>query len=211
MISRITGTLESVETGRVTLGIAGGALSVDVEIPASLSQALAMQGRDEVTLHTRVLLEGAAQGAHLTPRLLGFASPRDLRFFELFTTVKGVGPRKALRALAIPTERIARAIAERDTTALKALPEIGARTAETIVAELRGKVDAFLEGGEAIEAKPEAGGRTMADAAKQAVEALVRLGEPRSEAERLVERAMERDETLDSPDAVLAAAFALRD
>jgi Holliday junction DNA helicase RuvA len=210
MISRITGVIESVETGRVTLSLAHAAFCVEVQVPASLSQSLLGREGESLTLHTRALLEGASQGTSLTPRLLGFASPGDLRFFELFTTVKGVGPRRALRALAIPTERVARAIAERDTTALKALPEIGARTAETIVAELRGKVDAFVDVTETIEAKPEAGTRAAAEASKQATEALVRLGETRAEAERLVARALERDPSLESADAVLAAAFAMR-
>ena len=45
----------------------------------------------------------------------------------------------------MPFGTIAAAIAEKDIDLLKSLPEIGKRTAETIVAELHGKVDRFVE------------------------------------------------------------------
>ena len=59
-------------------------------------------------------LEGQANGAVFRPRLVGFTSDRDRRFFELLTSVKGIGYRKALRALAMPIATIARAVAEKD-------------------------------------------------------------------------------------------------
>ena len=76
----------------------------------------------------------------MTPRLLGFLHDEDRAFFRQFLTVKGVGVRKALRALAAPVAKIASDIESGDATALAQLPGIGKRMAQQIVAELRGKV-----------------------------------------------------------------------
>ena len=54
------------------------------------------------------------------------------RFFQRFVGVKGIGARKALKALAAPTCRIATDIEAGDAKALTRLPGIGRRAAELI-------------------------------------------------------------------------------
>ncbi len=98
----------------------------------------------EVTFHTVFYLEGDASGGNLTPRLIGFADEQDRGFFQTFITVKGIGPRKALRALAVPASEVAAAIEAKDVKALIKLPQVGKRAAETIIAELAGKVGRFV-------------------------------------------------------------------
>ncbi len=169
-----------------------------------------LQGRsgELVTLHTLLVLEGVGQGTSMVPRLIGFGSPQDRAFFELFTTVKNIGHRKALRALQAPPRDIAAAIARRDTAFLVALPEIGKRTAETIIAELSGKVDAWLSGAAAtIEPGP---GPASGTPAADAVLMLIALGERPESARLLVERAVSQQPELDSPEAILAAVMAPR-
>lgn len=222
MIARITGTLERLE-GSACLIVPEGSpgLAYEVMVPAFAAEALESQRGGQVVLHTIEVYEGSSQGANLTPRLLGFASESDKRFFQLFITVKGLGARKALKAMAEPVSAIAGAIARRDTKWLQGLPEIGKRLAETIVAELHGKADKYIgvemdgsqptRPGSSAEAKPVREGESLGEAGQQAVEALVRLGENRADAVRKVERVLEqRPETADSgAEAVLAAAFAL--
>ncbi len=237
MLSRITGVLEHLEANVATVALGGGAsgasagadaattgIAYDVLLPAFLAERMSRKVGETVTLHTVQLFEGASQGGNLTPRLIGFSSRSDRSFFLTFTTVKGVGPRKALRAMAAPPGQIALAIAEKDAAALKALPEIGQRLAATIVAELAGKVERFVVpvgggaervGGGATDsdATPEvrSGAAGLTEPARQAIEALVRLGAPRAEAERKVAQALERDESLGGADAsadrVLTAAL----
>jgi Holliday junction DNA helicase RuvA len=206
MLARITGTLERIEGTRATVALDGFPMAVEAHMPAFLAERLLASLGAPVTLHTLLQMEPHGQSGALTPRLLAFATADDRRFFELFTTVKGLGGKRALRAMAEPPATIAGAIARRDLVALQRLPEIGKRLAETIVAELHGKVDAFaleVVGGAArIEPK------TGDGASAQAIEALIRLGEPRAEAERKVGRAMERNPALDSPEAILAASLA---
>lgn len=148
MIAHITGILEAILPGSaVQLRLALGpdaAVSCEVHVSAYTAARLGGSFDQRIALHTLHFIESTNQGAMLTPRLAGFLSVEDRRFFELFTTCKGIGPRKALRALALRTDMVAAAIVDRDLATLQSLPEIGKRTAETIVATLHGKVEPFL-------------------------------------------------------------------
>src|SRR5262245_17157043 len=145
MINRIEGELiEVTPDGRALLRCEH--MTYELFVPGADQQRLAAMTGQTVRFHTLYYLESQNQGASYTPRLIGFASPDDRAFFELFTTVKGIGNRKALRALQLPFGAVAAAIADKDIDLLKSLPEIGKRTAETIVAELSGKVDRFVTG-----------------------------------------------------------------
>lgn len=201
MLARIAGVLERVEGHKAVVTLPALGVAVDVHLPAFLAERMRARAGETVTLHTLLQFEAHGQSGSLTPRLIGFASDADRRFFELFTTVKGVGGRRALRAMASAPSEIAAAVSRRDLGALQRLPEIGKRLAETIVAELHGKVDAFL--GEVVEAR---GHGSPAPAVEQAVEALVRLGEGRAEAERKVSRAVESNPALATAGEILAAA-----
>src|ERR1700722_8244169 len=141
MISALTGTLRRVGEDRVELGV--GPIVCELMVPAfDLTELQASLG-EEVTFHTIFYLQGDAAGGSIEPRLIGFLRTTDKRFFERFITVKGIGPRKALRALAMPVGEIASAIEAKDARVLVELPEIGKRTAEQIIAELSGKVMEF--------------------------------------------------------------------
>jgi Holliday junction DNA helicase RuvA len=158
-------------------------------------------------------MESHNNGAAFIPRLIGFASPHDRAFFELFTTVKGIGNRKALRALQLPFGAVAAAIADKDLDLLKSLPEIGKRTAETIVAELNGKVDRFVTGRstsvglDGVEPKDAARTALIRDATA----VLTQLGEQRLTARHLVDRALAADSTITNAETLVAAAFRLKE
>lgn len=210
MISRISGELVGVGRDRVELQ--AGSIAYELLVPAADLQRLAGQVGQSVEFHTLQFLESQGQGATFVPRLVGFASPEEREFFELFTTVRGVGTRKALRALELPFHQVAQAIAERDLSLLVSLPEIGRRTAETIVASLRGKIDRFVEVkpaavAEAGRAIPSGRGMLMRDAAA----VLVQLGEPPLHARQLVDRALSEDPSLETAEDLVAAAFRLKE
>lgn len=212
MLARLTGILERVEAGIALVVIPGPQpgfeSAYEVLVPAFLAQSLAEQAGQRVTLHTIQSIESPDQGASFVPRIIGFSAAPERRFFELLTTVKGVGTKKALRALAAPVGEVARAITLRDAAALARLPGIGKRLAETIIAELHGKVEAYA-GAAIMEQKPGAA-RAEQEPLQRAIAALVRLGESPLEAERLVRRAMEGDAGLSTADELVAAALALR-
>lgn len=194
MLTRLTGTLETADDA---LTVTVGAFALRVEAPRYLLERLGGQVGRAVTLHTRLDLESHNQGTSFSPRLIAFATPDEREFFELFTSVKGLGARRAVRALAREPGVIAAWIVAKDAKALTQLPEIGKRLAETVIAELSGKVDRFATevamdvgpGG----ARPAAAAPTrLPAAAEEALAALMALGESRADAERKVLAAVAR-------------------
>ncbi|MDX2133076.1 MAG: Holliday junction branch migration protein RuvA [Planctomycetota bacterium] len=217
MITRLSGQLERLDGQNAVIAMTGGDLAYEVMLPGYLAERLAERVGQRVTLVTLQLFESPNQGATFVPRLLGFGSTDERRFFELFTTVKGIGPRKAMRALASPPAAVAGAIAAKDARALTALPEIGKRLAETVIAELSGKVEAFLGEGEREVLERAAAGTGEPSAnpiLADAIEALMALGESRADSETLVRRACERaarrEAPLDSVERVLDEVFAAK-
>jgi len=216
MICRIKGVLERIEGLAATIAPAGDAsgLAYEVLLPAFLAERLAARRGETVTLTTFHYLEGQGQGTSFVPRIIGFVGATEREFFELFTTVKGIGNRKALRAMKIEPAAIAAAIVRKDARALTELPEIGKRLAETIIAELSGKVDAYLSDIETAGLDRAAAPTGGDPSSEDAVLALMALGEPRPEAERLVLRALDRARRasirLGTPESVVEYVFAAR-
>lgn len=180
MIARITGRLEEVSTEAALLETGG--IAYEVLLPACEVERLSRRVGQDVVLHTIHLIEGDPARGATVPRLIGFAAELDRDFFRLFTKVKGIGVRKALRALARPVADVAAAIENKDASALTALPEIGKRTAEQIIAELHGKLGEYA--GPAVAETDE----PLSEAATEALAVLVQLGEKRPDAAALVQR-----------------------
>ncbi|HEV7298807.1 MAG TPA: Holliday junction branch migration protein RuvA [Tepidisphaeraceae bacterium] len=210
MISAITGTLKRVDDDRIQLEC--GPMLYELLIPASDLTELQASLGETLTLQTIFYLSGDPSRGGLEPTLIAFVRPADKQFFELFTTVKGIGPRKALKALTAPTGEIAAAIESKDTRFLSGLGGIGKRTAETIVAELSGKAAKFAF---AIPAKAGGKGATQSfarrpDAEEDAISALMALGERRGDAEHFLERAKANNPDLKSTDVLLREMLRLR-
>lgn len=72
--------------------------------------------------------------------LFGFEDDSDLEFFELLTSVNGVGPKTALEVLETPAAKLRQIIASGDAKKLGETPGIGKKTAARIVLELRPKM-----------------------------------------------------------------------
>lgn len=152
MIALITGTLRSQDHQTLLVEPTGQpGVCFEVLVPAYLAEKLHAERLDSggsmpITLYTIQYLESVNQGASFVPRLLGFATARERSFFELLTTVKGLGNKRAMRAMAVEPSSIARAIADRDARFLQSLPEIGPKLAELIVHELKTKAGTFAIG-----------------------------------------------------------------
>lgn len=196
--------LETIEEGKALIridGPSGGSMTYEVLLPAYTAARLGGSIGQAIALSTLYYIESQAQGATMIPRLAGFLSAEDQRFFELFTTCKGIGYRKALRAMAVDVARLATAISDRDVAMLQTLPEIGRRTAETIVATLRGKVDRFVTA-TAFAPAGQSGGEPGGDSespssttARQALDVLIQLGENRVQAIDWIDRVLHDQES----------------
>ncbi|MHC4385025.1 MAG: Holliday junction branch migration protein RuvA [Planctomycetota bacterium] len=204
MISRIEGDLLGAADGAVELRC--GAITYVLLVPAADEPRLVPLIGHRVEFHALHYLESQGQGTSFVPRLIGFGSTEERAFFELLTTVKGLGMRKALRALRLPYRAVARAIATEDLEVLTSLPEIGRRTAQTIVAELGGKVDRFLE------LKPDETAESGQPViVRDAVAVLVQLGESKPQARLLIEQALADDPDVSSADDLVAAAYRVKE
>ena len=184
----------------------GGGLWYEVRISGSDAEIVARRVGQDVVLYTIHYVEGDPSRGQMTPALIGFLAEADRGFFRVFTTVKGIGVRKALRALMRPAGEIAAAIQGKDAKFLASLPEIGKRTAERIIAELHGKVDRFAGAAAAVAA----GEEPMPQAAQQAASVLVQLGEKRVDAQSLVERVLAVAPELDSPEAIIQQVYKIK-
>lgn len=183
MIARLTGSLLEVSDTCVVVETQG--IGYEVLICGYAVAELVGKRGERLTLHTMQYFEGSTAGGNMVPRLVGFLHAEERSFFERFITVKGIGVRKALKAMVMPMGRIAAAIESGDAKSLSKLPGIGARAADQIVAELRGKLGAFALAGVG-EVKAEV---AWSNAQKDAIEVMVALGERRPDAERWLERA----------------------
>lgn len=74
--------------------------------------------------------------------LYGFESADERKLYEMFNTVKGIGPRVALNILSTaPHQQLRNAIVGGDLKFLQQAPGIGKKSAERIVLELKDKVN----------------------------------------------------------------------
>lgn len=204
MIARISGRLEHVGDS-AALVAPGHGLCYELRAPACDVERLRQRLGQEVVLHTIHYFEGDPSHGQVTPRLIGFLNETDRDFFRTFTTVKGVGVRTALQALVRPVAEIAAAIQAKDAKLLSALPGIGARTAERIIADLHGKVEPFV--GEFAPTAPEP---ELPPPALDALAVLVQLGERRPDALALIARALAVAPQLDSAQKILQHAYRLK-
>jgi Holliday junction DNA helicase RuvA len=208
MIASLTGELRRVDEDRVHLRC--GPILYELLVPAADMTELQASLGEELTFHTIFYLAGDPTRGGLDPTLIGFLRPDDKKFFELFTTVKGIGPKRALRALAVSVGQIAGAIEGKDTRFLVQLPEIGKRTAEQIVAELAGKLKTFAAAG-LMEGKPGAPTVRRRDTIEEdAIAGLMALGERRPDAENLLERAKQSNPNLKTADQLLREMLRMR-
>jgi Holliday junction DNA helicase RuvA len=201
VISHLHGALARKNELTPSIELDVGGVWYEVELPAFVWRALEDTPEGSV-LDLEVFYFVTANAP--IPRLIGFQREVEREFFKKLVTVPNVGPTTATKALVFSVSTIARWIEAGDTAALQKLPSIGRRTAETIVAQLRGRVveEALLadEGFDATTpARPEP---TEDEVLKDAAEALVGLGYSRTDADRLV-----NDVASDNPPATVEDAI----
>ena len=206
MISRVSGKLISVSETVAEVEMDG--LTYEILIPEILNKKLLTLLNTDVSFYTYHYLEGGVGGGNITPRLVGFLDRVDREFFELFITVQGVGVRKAVKALTVSIDRIAAAIESRDLGALVALPGIGRRASEKIVAELKGKCVKF-----ALKKRPGEEGAEAArapDLRDEVLDVLLQLQYKPLEADRMIQQALAEQPDADTAEQLLNVIFRMK-
>lgn len=184
MIAWLEGVLREKSPTRIVVNVAG--VGYELFIPLCTFGRLPDTGKT-VALHVHtVVREDAFQ-------LYGFATPLERAAFELLLKANRVGPRLAQAILSgIEPERLLRALRDGDLKALRRAPGVGPKLAERMGVELRERAAELLAslpaaaGTEAGELAP-----PEEDVQEQLLSALLNLGYPRAQAERVVGAAAE--------------------
>lgn len=203
MICRLTGRLVGLREDAVELDV--GQVCYEVLVPRSARADLERLRDNDITLFTIEYLDGNPAVGNLVPRLVGFLSEVDREFFSELVKVKGLGMRKALRAMSLPASQIAQAIELGDARTLASLPELGQRSATHVIAQLRGKVQRFVTA--AAAPVPVA---AMSEAQLVALDILVHWGDRRADAQRWIAAAVEADPELAEPEEIVRAAYRIK-
>ena len=133
MIASLDGVVTLLATDHLVLEVNG----VGYRVFAGPSTLGVITGGQRLKLHTHHLVREDAQA------LYGFRTTEELAFFELITTVSGVGPKVGLAIVSSrPVADLQLAILQGDDAVLTAVSGVGKRLAGRIVLELREKVDA---------------------------------------------------------------------
>ena len=198
MITHLSGRLTHTDVGELRVEVDVSGVRYDVLVPAFLWPEIqetvdsTPEGGPEPEIGLHVLYHATANVP--VPLLVGFLRRPERDFFRKFTTVEGLGPTKAVKAMTVSVSTIARAIEQEDRAVLTRLPGIGPRVAGKIIATLRGKVvaEAALQDG-ALESPVDLEGLKRNRVEADAVEAIAALGYARSEARRWVDDALTED------------------
>lgn len=196
MIVALRGPLTRWDDERSVMWVEAGGVTYEVSMPVFAAEWV---GQHAIGDEVQVFTYEYASERQPAPTLFGFPRLAEREFFRKFIEVPDIGPAKAVRALARPVSEIARWVEAEDVRALRQLPGIGDRLAQTIVAHLRGKLvqEALLCDRDGVAASVEP------DVRSDAVEALVALQYSRREADTLVSEALKARDDLDSLEAVL--------
>ena len=191
MISRLQGKLLSREAACVE-GETSGGVVYEVEVPITVLQGLPSPGGSVELRTLQVVTESSIA-------LYGFSNAHERLLFQKLLTATGVGAKLALAMMSTySAERLARALVEKDSTALQQVSGIGKKKAEKIALDLADKV------ADLAIVTPVVDGVT--GGAQDAVQALVNLGYSFSVADTAV-RAVLEDGVPDSTEELVRRAL----
>lgn len=185
MIGRLSGTLLRKNPPELLIDVNG--VGYELQAPMTTFYDLPELGQP-VVLSTHLAVR---EDAHV---LYGFINDTQRSLFRTLIKVNGVGPKLALTILSgASAEEFARTVKDNDVTGLTRLPGVGKKTAERLIIEMRDRLDEWYTGASAV--ARDAGQETLsagetlvqeADAAKEAVSALIALGYKPAEASKMV-------------------------
>lgn len=131
MIGWLRGVLRHRDDGVVIIDVGG--VGYEVHVPLGTAAEVAVGGEVELWIHTQVREDLLA--------LFGFEEISQRAVFEVLIGVSGVGPKLAVGVLGdISTEALHQAVETGDVKRLKKVSGIGARLAERLGVELKGKL-----------------------------------------------------------------------
>ncbi|NBU47758.1 MAG: Holliday junction branch migration protein RuvA [Flavobacteriales bacterium] len=146
------------------------------ELKISLNTFSVLGDEESVRIFTKLIVR---EDAHI---LYGFASKDEREMFNFLISVSGIGPNTAMIMLSsLVPEEIAHAIQTEDVVTIQKIKGIGAKTAQRVIIDLKGKVLKFTGNTENL--------FTQSNTNRfDALTALVSLGFDKKSAEKVLER-----------------------
>jgi Holliday junction DNA helicase RuvA len=204
MIAYLEGLLVEVHSDRIVVDVGGVGYEILVPyfVKRSFDEKLARSAGQPPKVKVVTLYRVSPQNPK--PELIGFETVDERIFFEKLLTVSGIGAAKAAKALVYSVSTIAKFIEDNNVDQLARLPGFGRRTAEKVIAELRGKV---LK--EALLADERFADLPALDQEidHEAIEVLRRLGFTQVEAKAAVQAARKRSGPIESAEDLVQAAL----
>ncbi|OGY37375.1 MAG: Holliday junction DNA helicase RuvA [Candidatus Andersenbacteria bacterium RIFCSPHIGHO2_12_FULL_45_11b] len=170
MIARLTGRVLEREEKAVILDVHG--VGYRVFVVSVLREKLAV-GQDT----SFVIYDHKTESDEI---LFGFEQVRDREYFELLLRVPSIGPKTAMGILdVVSPHMLSQAVATGDVALLTSMPGVGKKTAERIIIELKGKLDALPSGSVFALHRP---------VHQETVDALIAIGYTQVQARQVVEK-----------------------
>lgn len=182
MIRFVRGTLAFVGESEVV--IENNGMGYGISVPMSVIEELPGIG-EEVMLYTYMNVREDAM------QLFGFLTQEDLRMYKLLITVNGIGPKAGLGIMgSMSSYDIRYAIMAGDSKAIAKAPGIGSKTASKVILELKDKMEweelLLSEESPVVPAAKGTASGQMTGIVSDAIEALVVLGYPKTDATKAV-------------------------
>ena len=158
---------------------------VGYEVKISLNTFTQLTDSEQIKLHTKLIVREDAQ------ILYGFFTKEEREMFNYLISVSGIGPNTAMIMLSsLVPEEIAHAIQTDDVITIQGIKGIGAKTAQRVIIDLKGKVIKFSSGSETFVLK---GNKTRFDA----LNALVSLGFDKKSTEKVLDNIDSGEQTVE--------------
>ncbi|MCI8339055.1 MAG: Holliday junction branch migration protein RuvA [Lachnospiraceae bacterium] len=185
MIRYLCGILTEVAEAEIVVEVQG--IGYAVNVPVSMMERLPDLG-ENIKVYTYFSVREDAM------QLFGFLNREDLQMYRLLISVNGIGPKAGLGIMGTLTgEDLRYAVMSEDAKTIAKAPGIGPKTAKKVILELKDKIDlaGMVADAEVEDSAGTAGSAEMAGTGNQAVvrdaiEALVVLGYPKTDAARAV-------------------------
>jgi len=204
MIASLSGVI--IESRLLQVVIEAGGVGYEVNVPITTSEKLPGLGK-QAKLYTYAVYRDDSQA------LYGFINRNDREFFKLLVEkVSGVGPKMALTLFSkLSVKMLELAIINEDAKLLSQCPGIGKKTAERLIIELRDKVKSGFTS-QSIKPnisslEPSVEGEEEATKFQDAIAALTALGYKLNEADKAVNRAINKLEPSVSVEEIIKTAL----
>ncbi len=129
----VSGKAVYITQGKVVLD--NGGIGYEIFVSSFTEGHVRAAGENPVRLYTAFIVREDVQ------ELYGFFNLEEKRMFELLISVSGVGPRAAMSVLStLPVDKLVLCIMSDDAKSISAAQNIGIRTAQKIILEIKDKL-----------------------------------------------------------------------